>query len=78
MLLFLRIDLDHDHYGLEKLKKRVIEYLAVRKLKNSLKGNTIRLLASLKTRLPKQDHLKIKCVSVVDKIFDSFSSAKLY
>ncbi|XP_020609549.1 lon protease homolog 2, peroxisomal-like isoform X1 [Orbicella faveolata] len=33
-----RIDLDHDHYGLEKLKKRVIEYLAVRKLKNSLKG----------------------------------------
>ena len=36
--LVLRIDLDHDHYGLEKLKKRVIEYLAVRKLKNSLKG----------------------------------------
>lgn len=33
-----RADLDHDHYGLEKLKKRVIEYLAVRKLKNSLKG----------------------------------------
>lgn len=36
--MFFRIDLDHDHYGLEKLKKRVIEYLAVRKLKNSLKG----------------------------------------
>ena len=36
---FLRLDLDQDHYGLEKLKKRVIEYLAVRKLKNSLKGN---------------------------------------
>ena len=34
----LRLDLDQDHYGLEKLKKRVIEYLAVRKLKNSLKG----------------------------------------
>ncbi|KXJ23831.1 lon protease homolog 2, peroxisomal [Exaiptasia diaphana] len=33
-----RHDLDQDHYGLEKLKKRVIEYLAVRKLKNSLKG----------------------------------------
>ncbi|GFO20699.1 lon protease homolog 2, peroxisomal, partial [Plakobranchus ocellatus] len=31
-------DLDTDHYGLEKLKKRVIEYLAVRQLKNSLKG----------------------------------------
>lgn len=24
--------LDHDHYGLEKIKKRIIEYLAVRKL----------------------------------------------
>ena len=37
-VFLLRIDLDQDHYGLEKLKKRVIEYLAVRKLKNSLKG----------------------------------------
>ncbi|XP_074617102.1 lon protease homolog 2, peroxisomal-like isoform X2 [Acropora palmata] len=33
-----RFDLDQDHYGLQKLKKRVIEYLSVRKLKNSLKG----------------------------------------
>ncbi|XP_012937014.1 lon protease homolog 2, peroxisomal [Aplysia californica] len=31
-------DLDADHYGLDKLKKRVLEYLAVRQLKNSLKG----------------------------------------
>lgn len=30
--------LDEDHYGLNKLKKRVLEYLAVRQLKNSLKG----------------------------------------
>lgn len=30
--------LDEDHYGLEKVKERIIEYLAVRKLKNSLKG----------------------------------------
>ncbi len=27
-----------DHYGLEKVKKRIIEYLAVRKLKNDMKG----------------------------------------
>ncbi|XP_074599345.1 lon protease homolog 2, peroxisomal-like [Brevipalpus obovatus] len=33
-----REDLDKDHYGLEKLKERVLEYLAVRQLKNSLKG----------------------------------------
>lgn len=33
-----RRDLDVDHYGLEKLKKRVLEYFAIRQLKNSLKG----------------------------------------
>jgi ATP-dependent Lon protease len=30
--------LDEDHYGLEKAKKRIIEYLAVRKLKSDTKG----------------------------------------
>ncbi len=30
--------LDEDHYGLEKVKDRIIEYLAVRKLQNNLKG----------------------------------------
>lgn len=30
--------LDEDHYGLEKVKERILEYLAVRKLKNNLKG----------------------------------------
>ena len=30
--------LDEDHYGLEKVKKRIIEYLAVRKLKPDMKG----------------------------------------
>ena len=30
--------LDEDHYGLEKAKKRIIEYLAVRKLKPDSKG----------------------------------------
>ncbi|KFM79010.1 Lon protease-like protein, peroxisomal, partial [Stegodyphus mimosarum] len=33
-----RLDLDADHYGMQKLKKRVLEYLAVRQLKNTLKG----------------------------------------
>ncbi|KAK7498897.1 hypothetical protein BaRGS_00009989 [Batillaria attramentaria] len=33
-----RKDLDADHYGLEKLKKRVLEYLAVRQIKAQLKG----------------------------------------
>ncbi len=30
--------LDRDHYGLEKVKERILEYLAVRKLKNDLRG----------------------------------------
>ena len=30
--------LDEDHYGLEKVKERIVEYLAVRKLKDRMKG----------------------------------------
>ncbi|MED5465118.1 MAG: endopeptidase La, partial [Myxococcota bacterium] len=30
--------LDEDHYGLEKIKKRIVEFLAVRKLKSDMKG----------------------------------------
>jgi len=30
--------LDRDHFGLDKVKERILEYLAVRKLKNDLKG----------------------------------------
>ena len=36
--------LDEDHYGLEDVKKRIIEYLAVRKLKNDSKGSIILLV----------------------------------
>ncbi|MEK7706029.1 MAG: LON peptidase substrate-binding domain-containing protein, partial [Myxococcota bacterium] len=34
----VRAILDADHYGLEKVKKRIVEYLAVRKLKSDMKG----------------------------------------
>ncbi|MCZ6818873.1 MAG: endopeptidase La [Calditrichaeota bacterium] len=33
-----RAVLDEDHYDLEKIKKRILEYLAVRKLKKDMKG----------------------------------------
>lgn len=36
--------LEHDHYGLEDVKKRIIEYLAVRKLKNDNKGSILILV----------------------------------
>ena len=34
----VRAQLDADHYGLESVKKRILEYLAVRKLKNDMRG----------------------------------------
>ena len=33
--------LDEDHYGLDKVKERIVEYLAIRKLRNSLQGPII-------------------------------------
>jgi ATP-dependent Lon protease len=40
----VRAVLDADHYGLEKVKKRIIEYLAVRKLKSDKKGPILCLI----------------------------------
>lgn len=37
-ILQARAVLDEDHYNLEKVKKRIIEYLAVRQLKKDMKG----------------------------------------
>ena len=36
--------LDEDHYGLEKIKERVIEYLAVRKMTDQVKGGLLCLV----------------------------------
>jgi len=36
--------LDEDHYGLEKVKERILEYLAVQKLTNSIRGPIICLV----------------------------------
>jgi ATP-dependent Lon protease len=36
--------LDADHYGLDKVKERIVEYLAVRKLKDDMKGPIVCLL----------------------------------
>ena len=36
--MYFRVDLEVEHYGMEKLKKRILEFLAVRQLKNKMKG----------------------------------------
>ena len=36
--------LDHDHYGLEKVKERILEILAVRQLNTEVKGQIICLV----------------------------------
>jgi ATP-dependent Lon protease len=40
----VRAALDADHYGLEKVKKRIVEYLAIRKLKSDKKGPILCLI----------------------------------
>ncbi len=40
----VRSVLDADHYGLEKVKRRILEYLAVRKLKSDKKGPILCLI----------------------------------
>ncbi len=39
-----RTQLDNDHYGVEKIKKRIVQHLAVLKLKGNMRGSIILLL----------------------------------
>jgi ATP-dependent Lon protease len=41
-----KLELDKDHYGLIKVKKRIIEHLAVMQLKNSLRGPILCLVGA--------------------------------
>ncbi len=43
-IVAVRQVLDEDHYGLDKVKKRIVEYLAVRKLKRDKKGPILCLI----------------------------------
>ena len=38
-MCYYRADLEVEHYGMDKLKKRILEFLAVRQLKNKMKGD---------------------------------------
>lgn len=43
-LMDVKKSLDNSHYGLEKVKERIIEYLAVKQMKNNLKGPILCLI----------------------------------
>jgi ATP-dependent Lon protease len=50
-----RKQLDDDHYGLEKIKKRLLEYLAVLKLKQSVNADVDLQIAKLRSDLSPRD-----------------------
>ncbi|RAO69936.1 uncharacterized protein BHQ10_005948 [Talaromyces amestolkiae] len=50
-----RKQLDDDHYGLEKIKKRLLEYLAVLKLKQSVNVDIERQIAQVSEQLTTSD-----------------------
>jgi ATP-dependent Lon protease len=50
-----RKQLDDDHYGLEKIKKRLLEYLAVLKLKQSVNADVDKQIAKLTSDLSPRD-----------------------
>lgn len=50
-----RKQLDDDHYGLEKIKKRLLEYLAVLKLKQSANKDTDREISEISEKLDALD-----------------------
>lgn len=49
--------LDNDHYAMDKLKRRVLEYLAVRQLKTSLKVLSYGYFSPLKEKLTQKHKL---------------------
>ena len=49
-------DLDQDHYGLKKIKKRIIEFLAVRKLKEDIHGPILCLVGPPVSVKPRWDN----------------------
>ena len=73
-----RKQLDDDHYGLEKIKKRLLEYLAVLKLKQSMNTDIDQRIAILETQLkPKEEQKEEKVEQLPDSERDA-ATAKLH
>jgi ATP-dependent Lon protease len=57
-----RKQLDDDHYGLEKIKKRLLEYLAVLKLKQSVNAGVDKQIVTLNKQLQPRDGKNMKAL----------------
>lgn len=62
-----RKQLDDDHYGLEKVKKRLLEYLAVLKLKQSINDDLNTRIAKAEEEKAQEIAENLKSKRVVDK-----------
>ncbi|KAL6248465.1 hypothetical protein RBB50_004720 [Rhinocladiella similis] len=73
-----RKQLDDDHYGLEKIKKRLLEYLAVLKLKQSVNADVDQQIARLTKQLaPTQEGEERQVEQIPDNEKDA-ATAKLH
>jgi ATP-dependent Lon protease len=55
--------LDQDHYGLEKIKKRIIEFLAVRKLKHDMHGPILCFVGPNPSPAPWEESLSVSLLA---------------
>lgn len=75
-----RKQLDDDHYGLEKIKKRLLEYLAVLKLKQSMNADVDKQIDKLTHLLspPKEEESKEKDPDRISEEERDAATAKLH
>jgi ATP-dependent Lon protease len=76
-----RKQLDDDHYGLEKVKKRLLEYLAVLKLKQSVNADVDQQIARLTKQLtphPQEGDEKAKQAEALPDPEQDAAEAKLH
>jgi ATP-dependent Lon protease len=73
-----RQQLDDDHYGLEKIKKRLLEYLAVLKLKQSVNSDVDQQIAKLTSDLSPKDEKDGKEVEHISNEDRDAATTKLH
>ena len=68
--------LDEDHYGLEKVKERIMEYLAVKQMTNSLKAPILCLLGGVKDESEIRGHRRTYLGSMPGRFIQAMKKAQ--